>query len=355
MTSTLKLDNLSVRLGERLIIDSVSFNLKKGAIGCLLGPSGCGKTTLLRTIAGFEQPVQGKVWLNNQCVSDHKSLIPVEKRQVGMVFQDYALFPHLTVKENVAFGLGHLGRRDLESRIKKVSNLLKITSFLSTYPHRLSGGQQQRVAIARAIAPQPKILLLDEPFSSMDIELREQIAAEIRTVLKQDKMTSVLVTHNQKEAFAMADEIGVIRAGSLLQWDTAFNLYHRPVCTYVADFVGEGVFINGEVVSTTEVETEMGIIQGEISDGYGSGDKVSVLIRPDDIVHDDTSALQALVMDKAFRGADFLYTLELDSGSKILSLIPSHHNHAIGESIGIRLEVDHLVLFPEQNTRGNDF
>jgi len=348
MSNTLELKQLSVSIEDRPIINSVSFSLERGEIACLLGPSGCGKTTLLRTIAGFERPLNGEVWLDSRLVSDEQNLVPVEDRKVGMVFQDYALFPHLNVKDNIAFGLQGLSVTERLTRVEEMAELLEVTKCLYDFPHRLSGGQQQRVALARAIATRPNILLLDEPFASLDIELREQIAKEMRNILKQNGITAILVSHNQLEAFAMADSIGVMRDGALLQWDNAFTLYHRPACTYVADFVGDGVFLPGKVVNSTNVETELGIINGGQSHGYSFGDRVSVLIRPDDIIHDDESEMRAKVLDKAFRGAEFLYTLTLESGSQVLTLVPSHHNHAVDESIGITLEIDHLVVFPSQ-------
>ena len=341
----LEVEKLTVLFDDITIISDVSFQLNKGNIGCLLGPSGCGKTTLLRTIAGFEQPHSGEIRINDQCFSNARILIPVEQRSVGMVFQDFALFPHLTVRDNIAFGLQKSAKQERRERIDEVVQLLEITDFQGKYPHQLSGGQQQRVAIARAIAPRPEILLLDEPFSNMDIELREQIAREVRKILKQADMTTILVTHNQFEAFAMADEIGVIRDGALLQWDNAFNLYHRPANDYVAGFIGEGVFLTGTVLSERVVETELGVITGQREHGRAVNDQVSVLLRPDDIIHDDYGSLTATVLDKTFRGAEFLYTLSLPSGSRLLSLAPSHHDHAIGEKIGIRLEIDHLVVF----------
>ncbi len=348
MTAALELKSLSLAYEGRRVLDSVSFGLRPGAIGCLLGPSGCGKTTLLRAIAGFEAPVKGEVMINGQQVSSPTRLVAVEKRRVGMVFQDYALFPHLSVRDNIAFGLAGLPAGRRTARIAEVSGLLDITDFLSQYPHQLSGGQQQRVALARAIAPRPNILLLDEPFASMDIALREHIAREVRAVLKQDGISAILVSHNQLEAFAMADEIGVMRAGRLLQWDSAFTLYHRPVCSYVAGFIGEGVFLAGEVQDAYAVKTELGVIRGAQAHGFARGEKVAVLLRPDDILHDDESTLQAIVVEKAFRGAEFLYTLALASGEKLLSLVPSHHDHGKNEAIGIRLEIDHLVVFPQE-------
>ena len=218
----------------------------------------------------------------------------------------------------------------------------------SKYPHQLSGGQQQRVALARAMAPRPGVLLLDEPFASLDIELREQLARELRSILKQDGITTIMVTHNQLEAFAMADIIGVMGEGKLRQWDTAFNLYHEPKTSYVANFIGEGVFIKGEVINSIEVKTDIGNIKGHIPHNFEKGKKVRVLIRPDDILHDDDSKVTAHVRGKAFRGAEFLYTLETQNGLYLQSLVPSHHDHPMNEPIGIKTEIDHLVIFTDK-------
>ena len=345
MPNKLEVKDLTVMLGGTKIIAGVSFCLDQGVIGCLLGPSGCGKTTLLRTIAGFEQPSGGEISINRVCCSSTKALIPVEQRNVGMVFQDFALFPHLTAHDNIAFGLQKWARQIRAARIEEVLKLLEMKDFQDKYPHQLSGGQQQRVAIGRAIAPRPRILLLDEPFSNMDLELREQLAREMRKILKQDGMTTILVTHNQLEAFAMADEIGVMQNGKLLQWARAFDLYHRPDCVQVADFVGEGVFLAGKTLDRFAVDTELGVITDDREHGFAAGNRVSVLLRPDDIIHDDSSPLTVIVLDKVFRGAEFLYTLSLPSGAQVLSLVPSHHDHAPGEAIGIRLEIEHLVIF----------
>ena len=341
----LDVDNLTVMLDGKDVVSDISLRLERGNIGCLLGPSGCGKTTMLRTIAGFVQPRRGEVRINGRPVAGTAPPVPVEQRGVGMVFQDFALFPHLAARENIAFGLQELPGRERQDRVDDVVRTLEITDFQHKYPHQLSGGQQQRVAIARALAPRPDILLLDEPFSNMDIELREQIARELRLILKQDGMTAILVTHNQLEAFAMADEIGVIRDGALLQWGNAYNLYHQPDSPQIADFIGEGVFLEGTVLSTTEVATELGVLRGSAPHGRAPQTQVSVLVRPDDIVHDDSSSQTATVRDRVFRGAEYLYTLTLPNGARLLSLVPSHHDHAIGEEIGIRPEIDHLVVF----------
>lgn len=349
MNNAIDIKELSVLIEGHSILENISFKLEEAGIACLLGPSGCGKTTLLRCIAGFERQDQGEIWIKGVRASNATHHLPVEQRQLGMVFQDYALFPHLSVADNITFGLKGLNEKILKQRLHELVELLSLQKHINKYPHSLSGGQQQRVALARAMAPRPGVLLLDEPFASLDVELREQIARELRQILKQDGITTIMVTHNQLEAFAMADVIGVINNGHLLQWDNAYKLYHEPKTSEVADFIGEGVFISGEVINDKEVKTEIGNIQSSTPHGVERGKKVSVLIRPDDILHDDDSDMTARVRDKAFRGAEFLYTLELENGVRLLSLVPSHHNHPVNEPIGIRLEIDHLVIFPENN------
>lgn len=349
MTNALELHKVSVALERTPIIHQVDMRLRQGDIGCLLGPSGCGKTTLLRAIAGFEPVSAGQICIAGEKVSEAGWQLPVEKRHVGMVFQDYALFPHMNVRDNIAFGLRDLNREQRRQRVDELAAMLRISELLEAWPHRLSGGQQQRVAIARAMAPRPRILLLDEPFASLDVELREEIAREIRTVLKNDGITAILVSHNQYEAFAMADEIGVMRAGVIQQWSPAFQLYHEPANAYVADFVGEGVFLPGTIVDALHVQTELGLLSTDGPLAFEPGQRVSVLIRPDDVIHDDHSPATARVVDKAFRGSQFLYTLALESGARVLSLVPSHHAHARDSHIGIKVEMDHLVVFPLQS------
>ena len=355
----LSLSRITHAYGEDKVVRGLSFTLDRGAIGCLLGPSGCGKTTVLRCIAGFEAVQSGEIWLAKSLVSSPRILVPPERRRIGMVFQDYALFPHLTVAGNVAFGLHSLPDAERRRRAGECMEVTGLTQLARQYPHELSGGQQQRVALARALAPRPDLLLLDEPFSNLDVELREQLGQEVREIVKRFDIACVLVTHDQNEAFAVADEIGVMHQGEIQQWDTAYNLYHRPRTRFIADFIGQGVLFPGAIVSSKQVRIELGMLDGEIPamceigcDACGRGCAVDVLLRPDDIVHDDHSDLKAAVLQKAFRGAEILYTLRLDSGRKVLALVPSHHNHALGERIGIRLDVDHVVTFaPEAAVR----
>jgi len=352
----LLLQAVSQSYGVRPVITDLSFSLEKGDIGCLLGPSGCGKTTALRCIAGFEPIQQGEVAIGNTLVSRPGWMLAAEQRGVGMVFQDYALFTHLTVANNVAFGLHGQSKAAASARVAELLVLVGLSGQASQFPHQLSGGQQQRVALARALAPRPRLILMDEPFSNLDVELRERLSIEVRDILKREATTALIVTHDQHEAFSLADWVGVMHQGRIQQWDTPYNLYHRPVNRFVADFVGQGAFLPGEVLDQQRVSIELGVLDAKMPvqcrptvspDGTRSC-QVEVLLRPDDIELDDSSPLQAKVESKAFRGAEFLYGLLLPSGQRVLSLVPSHHNHAVGEQIGIRLAADHVVAFPAE-------
>nr|UOZ96566.1 Spermidine/putrescine import ATP-binding protein PotA [Cupriavidus sp.] len=353
MTFALQVKSLAHRFGSKEVLRGVSFALAAGELGCLLGPSGCGKTTVLRLIAGFDAPTEGEIYLDGEQVSVSGKAVPPEARKIGMMFQDYALFPHLTVAGNISFGLRHLDPDSRKARLAAMLETVGLTGRAHAYPHELSGGQQQRVALARAIAPQPRLLLLDEPFSNLDVVLREKLALEVREILKKEEITGLLVTHDQFEAFAIADVVGVMTEGVIQQWDSPYNLYHEPHTRFIADFIGQGVFLPGKVLSGDRIAIELGnLASGKASEYeagaqtlFHTGDTVEVLIRPDDIVHDDDSLLVAEVARKAFRGAEFIYTLRLPSGAQVLALVPSHHNHAVGEKIGIRLEVDHVVAY----------
>jgi len=343
-----ELRNVSIRLANQPIIQDVSFGLGSGSIGCLLGPSGSGKSTLLRGIAGFEKLCDGEMFIRGELVASASRHVPAEKRHIGMMFQDLALFPHLNVEDNVGFGIRSLAGKRYRQRIDELLDIVNLQRYAKQYPHELSGGQQQRVALIRAMAPKPDLLLLDEPFSSQDTELRVQLAQEVREILKQDSATAMLVTHDQHEAFAFADGIGVLNSGRLSQWDNAYNLYHTPRDRFVADFIGEGVFICGNIIDNNTVQTELGNVNGELAFDLPAGMEIDLLVRPDDIIHDDYSTFRGTVMKKNFRGADHLYTLRMPGGTNVMCLAPSHHNHQTGENIGVRLKIDHLVAFPKQ-------
>lgn len=332
-------------------VRDVSFGLHAGDIGVLIGPSGCGKTTLLRAVAGLEPVTSGTVKLSGQIVSSAGLHLAPEARHIGMVFQDYALFPHLNVQRNIAFGLHHLSRSARAERVAEVLNLVGLTGQEGNYPHELSGGQQQRVALARALAPKPRLLLLDEPFSNLDVDLRERLAHEVRNILKAAQTTALFVTHDQLEAFAIGDTIGVMHEGQLHQWDDAYTLYHRPASRFVAEFIGHGVFapavireIDHQVVVQTPLGDLTDVAECPLPCAF-SGGACDVLLRADDIVHDDDAPVKAEILRKAFRGSEFLYTLRLASGDTVMAHVPSHHDHKIGEWIGIRPQVDHVVTF----------
>jgi iron(III) transport system ATP-binding protein len=361
----LSLESVSVRYARshsaRAAVESASLALAPGQIGVLVGPSGCGKTSLLRAVAGLETVADGRVVMGGQLLSDAAAGIhlPPESRRIGMVFQDYALFPHLDVAHNVAFGVQHLPRAERKARVQQMLDLVGLGHAAKRAPHQLSGGQQQRIALARALAPQPQLLLLDEPFSSLDVDLRERLAQEVRVILKDSGTTALFVTHDQLEAFALGDLIGVMNKGRLEQWDDAYTLYHRPASRFVAGFIGHGVFAPARIVAAAGDGSDGPRVQtplGELTDmdecplpaAYPNGE-CDVLLRADDIVHDDASPFKAQIERKAFRGSEFLLTLRLQSGERVLAHVPSHHDHGVGEWIGIRAAVDHVVTFARQS------
>ena len=342
----LKVENISAGYGQERVVDALSFHINRGEIVSLLGPSGCGKTTALRAIAGFEPVIDGQILIAGNLASAPGVTVPPERRSIGMVFQDYALFPHLTISENIAFGLKKMPAVDRKVQVEHLLDATGLRQMGDRYPHELSGGQQQRVALARALAPRPTLLLMDEPFSNLDIELRERLSTEVRDLLKAEGISGILVTHDQHEAFAVSDKVGVMRDGRILQWDTPYNLYHEPDSRFVADFIGQGRFIPGIVRSPETFETELGLLRGNRCCTEAVGEKVEILIRPDDLVPDEQGAIEAEVKDKAFKGAEILYTLELPTGTRLLSLFPSHHDHHLGDTVRVRMEAEHLICFP---------
>jgi len=354
MAASLTVTSLVQAYDRVAVVRGLSFSLPAGAIGCLLGPSGCGKTTVLRCIAGFEPVRGGSIALSGRVVSSPGVEVPPEERGIGMVFQDYALFPHLDVLRNVAFGLARATPAERDARARAMLELVGLADAARAWPHELSGGQQQRVALARALAPRPGLLLLDEPFSNLDTDLRERLSLEVRAILKEAGITAILVTHDQHEAFAIADEIGVMNDGTIEQWASAYDLYHQPRTRFVADFIGQGVFVRGVADARGRLLTELGELDGAPRPALREGDAADVLLRPDDIVHDDASPWRASVVAKTFRGSEFLYTLALASGTRVLAVVPSHHDHAIGEPIGIRLDIDHVVAFPRSDEDAPD-
>ncbi|MEN7343219.1 MAG: ABC transporter ATP-binding protein [Pseudomonadota bacterium] len=331
--------------GEDNVLDGVSLSLAPGELGCLLGDSGSGKTTLLRCIAGFERPLSGKIEIDGRVQSDAQCFRAPEQREVGMVFQDFALLPNLSVESNVRLALHDRPADGQRQAVNEMLELVDLAGLADRMPHQLSGGQQQRVALARALVRRPKLLLLDEPFSSLDATLREKLGADVRALLKRLDITALFVSHDRSEAFSLADKIGVVRKGQLAQWGRSYDLYHKPVSREVAAFVGGGAWLPGTCIAIDAVETALGVMPAVLPPGVAVGSSVDVLLRPDDVVHDDEAPRKAEVVARHFRGAMFLYELRIDNGTLVESLVPSHHDHAIGELIGVRLDTQHVVVF----------
>lgn len=339
----LEIDRLSCAYAGQPAVRELGLSLRPGELGCLLGPSGCGKTTLLRAIAGFHTPASGTLRLRGV----DAIVLPPEKRGLGFVFQDLALFPHLTVADNVGFGLHRLDADTRRDRVVETLAMLGLQDMAGRYPHELSGGQQQRVALARSLAPRPDLLLLDEPFSSLDADLRGRLRDELRALLKRLGIAALLVTHDQEEAFAFADTVGVMNAGRLLQWAPGFELYHRPATPFVASFVGEGRFLAARVVDARRVSTPLGELTVGTELPYPVGSAVRVLLRPDDLMPSDDSGIEAVVSAVAFRGAETLHTLKLPDGTALTALFPSHQQREPGDRVRVRPDLAHVVVFAE--------
>ncbi len=333
----------------RPAVQGISFAAREGEILCLLGPSGCGKTTILRAIAGFEPVRSGQLFLSGQLVSSPDMMIPTENRRVGMVFQEYALFPHLRVQDNIAFGLRHLARSERSARVQEMLRLTGLEGFERRYPHELSGGQQQRVALSRALVQNPVVLLLDEPFSNLDPDMAGRMRQELHDLLRRTKTTTVLVTHDHDEAFAMADRIAVLNHGRLEQFDTPEMMYHMPATPFVADFVGQADFIPG-TVSQGMVHTELGEFPDTIE--CKDGTAVVVMIRPDDIHLVPTEGARSRVLSRQFHGSENLYTVSLPSGQIVHSSQGSTSVYQAGTTVELRVLATHTVLFRQEESTG---
>lgn len=344
--NVLILKAISQAYGRQQVVKNLSLSLKKGEIGCLLGASGCGKTTVLRTIAGFEHLLGGEIILGNETISSAGAGKAPAKRNIGMVFQDYALFPHLSISDNIAFGLRGLSKRERQEKTLDALELVGLKNEGGKYPHEISGGQQQRVALARALAPEPQVLLMDEPFSNLDLCLRERLSLEVRDILKQYGTTTLFVTHNQHEAFAVADKIGVMHNGEILQWGNAHQLYQQPHCPRIAEFVGEGTLIDAVVCADNRLETCLGPLAVSPNCCLGTQKAIKLLIRPEDVRYNEHSSIRARVIRRNFRGAETLYQLQLENGEQIQTLMPSYCNHQPGDTIGLSPEIREPVTFP---------
>jgi iron(III) transport system ATP-binding protein len=327
--SMIRLEGVTKRFGDVVAVDGASLCVDRGEVVAVLGPSGCGKTTLLRLIAGFERPGAGTVEVDRRRVAGPDIWIPPEERRVGMVFQDYALFPHLTVADNVGFGLR---RNSRATRVPELLGVVGLEGFGKRYPHELSGGQQQRVALARALAPEPEVVLLDEPWSNVDPFLRESLRAEVTEIIRPLGITVVLVTHDREEAFSLADRIALMRVGAVVQEGTAEELYFSPATRWAAEFIGTGNVLEGRVVEG-HVVTPIGRFP---ANGTGSAEAAKVLVRPELLELEPDPAGSAEVVGREFRGHDVFYRVRLE-GVELVSQRPSTEVVALGARVSIRL------------------
>lgn len=334
----LEVKNVSLGYGAHTVVQNVSMRLAQGEIGCLLGPSGCGKTTLLRAIAGFEPVRAGEIALQGQIVASVAHRVPPQLRDIGMVFQDHALFPHLTVGDNVGFGLHRLPKSERATRVQDMLALVGLEGMGARWPHELSGGQQQRVALARALAPRPTLLLMDEPFSSLDTSMRESIAREVRAILKQAKATALMVTHDQNEAFAMADNVGVMARGQLMQWGNAVQVYCTPSTQEVAEFVGEGCLVDAQATAGGQWQTVLGLLPAG-HPHYPTTKGLKVLLRPEHVRLVE-QGVRAKVVSRTFRGSHFVFELELADGQRVMAKVSLNALYGACETVQIGLASD---------------
>jgi len=358
----LELDGVDKAYDETSVIEDLSLSVHEGELLTLLGPSGCGKTTTLRLIAGLERPTGGTVRIEGEPVagSEGDAFQPPEERDVGVVFQEFALFPHLTARENVAFGLADRPEAERERRVDDLLELVGLTDHGGKYPEALSGGQQQRVALARSLAPEPRLLLLDEPFSNLDVDLRVEMREEVRRILKAAGVTAVSVTHDQEEAMSISDRVAVMYDGQLEQVGTPERVFQHPRSRFVASFLGHASFlggtVDGDVVRTGLGPVPMDRIHGLTPEYDGS--EIDVLVRPDDVTAratDGGGAGNGRVVNRRYLGPTVLYRVELDSGDTIGAM----HNHAtevpLAEPVTVELAADHaLAWFPRGRRRMAD-
>jgi iron(III) transport system ATP-binding protein len=349
----LELDDVAKRYGDETVISELSLSVFDGEILTLLGPSGCGKTTTLRLIAGLERPDDGTVRLRDDPVAGEERFAPAEERGIGVVFQEFALFPHLTARENIAFGLQEWDDTEREQRVTDLLDLVGLEAHGDNYPENLSGGQQQRIALARSLAPEPEILLLDEPFSNLDVDLRVEMREEVRRIIKQAGVTAISVTHDQEEAMSISDRVAVMNDGDVEQVDTPEEVFQQPESRFVAGFLGHASFLSGEVHGD-HVSTALGRVLRDSVNGLAQqydGTTVDLLVRPDDVTAypaaESDAEADGTVVYRRYLGPTVLYRVELDSGETIECM----HNHSdridLDERVVVRVTADHdLAWFP---------
>ena len=340
---------------EKNKVNNVNLKIEKqGEIISLLGPSGVGKTTILRSIAGLQKISSGEIYLKNKLISSNKVHLEPEKRNIALSFQDNSLFPNYKVIENINFGKKRLNGNGFNYKSDDIVKLLHIEPILNKYPHQISAGEAQRVSLARSLMSKPDLLLVDEPFSNIDQNLKEEIQISVKKLLKKINLTTIIVTHDSYEAFSIADKCGIILNQELKQYDVPYNVHHEPNSIDVANFLNKGIFIDVKVIDSECAvhrlkHEELGEIRGKLSNSFNSGSKVKLLLQPEDLIHDDQSNLKLEVVDRKFRGTNFVYTLKTKKGEHLPVFVHSHHihQHEKSEKFGIKtpIYIDHLVCF----------
>ncbi|ARD21112.1 MULTISPECIES: ABC transporter ATP-binding protein [Shewanella] len=341
--STLTIKNVKSDYQGQVILNGLNLTLEQGEIVALLGPSGCGKTTLLRAIAGLQAISEGEIIINGQSLSADGVFVPSEKRGIGMIFQDYALFPHLTVSDNILFGVKGLSEKDRQDRLEDMLALVKLEGLGKRYPHELSGGQQQRVSIARALAYQPEILLLDEPFSNIDSQVRSEMMLEIRQILKQRNVSAVFVTHSKDEAFVFADKLALFKEGGIVQHGIAEDLYGAPNDRYVAEFLGEGNYITVTIKSATQVASILGLIESTSLIKNVVNTQGQLLLRPQQIEIQPAAQGQGEIVERRFLGTICHYWVKV--GQQTLEVRSQLTELTLGQKVNLSISAHPLVIF----------
>ena len=345
-----EIENVSFAAGGKNKVNNVSLKIEnEGEIVCLLGPSGIGKTTILRTIAGLEKINKGKINLKGRTLSSQNIHIEPENRNIALSFQENSLFPHYNIEKNINLGSDRV-KDDKKIQTEEVINFLNLNKILNKFPHEISAGEAQRASLARSLVSQPDLLMLDEPLSNVDQSFKEEIQVELKQILTNSKITTIIVTHDSYEAFYLGSKCGIILDGELKQYDDPYNVYHLPNSVKVVNFLNRGILIPAEVTSPKSLENEdLGTITGNFARPFPIGSKVKLLIQPEDLQHDDASNLKLEVVDRKFRGSNFIYTLKTLSNKLIPVFVHSHHihQHEVDEKFGIKrpIHIDHIVCF----------
>ncbi len=347
-----EIKNVDFYAGGKAKVKNVSFSIEnEGDIICLLGPSGIGKTTILRTIAGLEKIDNGSITLNSNLISSKKINIEPEDRNISLAFQDNSLFPHYTIEKNIMLGAErNKGKKDKKLSLKEIVDLLDIFHILNKYPHQISAGEAQRASLARSLITQPDLLLLDEPLSNVDQSFKEEIQVRLKKILNKLKITTIIVTHDSYEAFYLGTKCGIILDQQLKQFDDPYKVYHFPNSVEVVNFLNRGILIPAKVTGKNTLENwDLGTIEGNFIKEYPKGANVQLLLQPEDLEHDDKSNLKLEVVDRKFRGTNFIYTLKTPSNTLIPVFVHSHHihQHEVDEKFGIKrpIHIDHIVCF----------